>query len=267
MVADLLEPGEQRRAPARGGSSSSARSIRSMRVADEGLVEHDLLAGQADAGGRSRSWPAARARCRGRTCGGAAGTGRSGRRTGAPWSARAPTRSAPAHTLRKALRLPSSPGVAQSRIAHSSVRLFSTGVPVSATRAALGIGAQRPGGRGAGVLDVLGLVGDDQVPRRPRRARGVVAHRAVRREHEPRRRAPRRASSARPPWKRRTGTPGANRSISASQLPSRLPGRPRASARARAEPPSVPVQVERDQGDRLAEAHVVGQAGAEAERR
>ena len=44
-----------------------------------------------------------------------------------------------AHTLRKALRLPSRPGIAQSRIAHSSVRLFSTGVPVSATRAALGM--------------------------------------------------------------------------------------------------------------------------------
>ena len=33
------------------------------------------------------------------------------------------------------MRLPSSPGIAQSRIAHSSVRSFSTGVPVSATRA------------------------------------------------------------------------------------------------------------------------------------
>jgi hypothetical protein len=29
-----------------------------------------------------------------------------------------------AHALRNAFRLPSSPGVAQSRIAHSSVRLF-----------------------------------------------------------------------------------------------------------------------------------------------
>jgi hypothetical protein len=45
----------------------------------------------------------------------------------------------PAHTLRKALRLPSRPGTAQSRIDQSSVRSFSTGVPVSATRAVLGM--------------------------------------------------------------------------------------------------------------------------------
>ena len=44
-----------------------------------------------------------------------------------------------AHRLRNASRLPSSPGVAQSRIAHSSVRLFSTGVPVIAIRAPCGI--------------------------------------------------------------------------------------------------------------------------------
>ena len=44
-----------------------------------------------------------------------------------------------AQTRRNACRLPSSPGITQSRIAHSSVRLFSIGVPVSATRTGLGI--------------------------------------------------------------------------------------------------------------------------------
>ncbi len=43
------------------------------------------------------------------------------------------------HTRRNACRLPSNPGIAQSRIDHSSVRSFSTGVPVRATRARLGI--------------------------------------------------------------------------------------------------------------------------------
>ena len=97
-----------------------------------------------------------------------------------------------AHTLRKALRLPSRPGIAQSRMAQSSVRLFSTGVPVSATRARAGDGAQRPGGGRGGVLDVLRLVGDDQAPRDVAQAgsRGaapavVAAHRAVGGQHEP----------------------------------------------------------------------------------
>ena len=40
-----------------------------------------------------------------------------------------------AQTLRNASSEPSRPGVVQSRIAQSSVRWFSTGVPVSATRA------------------------------------------------------------------------------------------------------------------------------------
>ena len=44
-----------------------------------------------------------------------------------------------AQTRRNACRLPSSPGITQSRIAQSSVRLFSIGVPVRATRTVLGI--------------------------------------------------------------------------------------------------------------------------------
>ena len=115
------------------------------------------------------------------------------------------------HTRRNACRLPSSPGIAQSRIDQSSVRSFSTGVPVSATRARLGIGPQVAGRRRAGVLDVLRLVGDDQVPRHRGQGGVVAPHGAVRRQHEP---AVAAASTelARPsPWKRRTGRPGANR--------------------------------------------------------
>ena len=65
---------------------------------------------------------------------------------------------------------PSRPGVVQSRIAHSSVRRFSTGVPVRAMRARRRDGPQRPGRARQRVLDVLGLVGHHQPPRRPRRA-------------------------------------------------------------------------------------------------
>ena len=67
------------------------------------------------------------------------------------------------------------------------------------------------------------------------------------------------------PWNRRTARPGANRWISASQLPSSEAGQttrvgPGAAALLGA------VEGERDQGDGLAEPHVVGEAGAEPER-
>ncbi len=54
------------------------------------------------------------------------------------WSS-SPFSTARACRARKDFRGPSSPGVVQSRRAHSSERLFSTGVPVSATRAGDGI--------------------------------------------------------------------------------------------------------------------------------
>ena len=167
----------------------------------------------------------------------------------------------PAHTLRKALRLPSRPGIAQSRIDHSSVRSFSTGVPVSATRARLGIGAQGAGRGGPGVLDVLRLVGDDQVPRHLGEERGVVAHRAVGGEHEAVGHAVEVAGAA------VVAAYGDSRG-EATDL-----GLPVAEQRRRADherrarhPLSGAVQVQRDEGDRLAEPHVVGQAGAEAHR-
>ncbi|CAM5432029.1 hypothetical protein SRIMM317S_05615 [Streptomyces rimosus subsp. rimosus] len=88
--------------------------------------------------GRSSSSAAARARCPGPTCGGAAGrggrAGPAGRRRPGP----SPPSTAMAYCLRKRPSGPSRPGVVQSRTAHSSDRLFSTGVPVSATRAPAG---------------------------------------------------------------------------------------------------------------------------------
>src|SRR5690606_1937977 len=45
--------------------------------------------------------------------------------------------------------------------------------------------AQGAGGGRGGVLDVLGLVGDDQVPRVRGQPGGVQAHGGVRGEHEP----------------------------------------------------------------------------------
>ena len=168
-----------------------------------------------------------------------------------------------AQTRRKAWRLPSSPGITQSRIAQSSVRLFSIGVPVSATRHRARDRAQRLGRRGAGVLDVLGLVGDHEVPGDLGELGVADPHGAVRRQHEP----PASARSSDTAACRGTGAPrrpGANRASSCSQLPSRLAGQ--TTSVGPAWPALDAVQVQGDQGDRLAQPHVVGQAGAEAER-
>ena len=60
--------------------------------------------------------------------------------------------------------------------------------------------------------------------------------------------------------------PGANRSISASQLPSRDAGQTTRVGRARSGCAFETVQVEGDQGDGLAQPHVVGEAGPETQR-
>ena len=262
VVADLLEPGEQREhQPAPGLLVGALDPVH--RVAHERLVEHDLLAGEPRAGGRSRSWRAAPARCRGRTCGGAAGTGRSAPGTAPPCSAPARTRSGAAHTLRNALRLPSRPGVAQSRIDQSSVRLFSTGVPVSATRARLGID------RSARAVEERAFL-TCWASSATTRSQSTSASAAWSRRMVPyvvstKPEVATSASERRPPWNRRTGTPGANRADLVLPVAEQ---RRRADHEGRAGRAGLdPVQVERDQGDRLAEAHVVGQAGAQPERR
>ena len=191
-------------------------------VADERLVEHHLLAGQAERVVGLGLGRQLRARCRGRTCGGAAGTARSGRRTAGPWSARTPDSIGAAHTLRKALRLPSSPGVAQSRIAQSSVRLFSTGVPVSATRAALGIARSARAVEDRAFLTCCASSATTRSHADLGQRLVVAPHRAVRRQHEPvgssSSDAPAAVEAADRRRRARTGA------ISASQLPSRLAG-------------------------------------------
>ena len=75
--------------------------------------------------------------------------------------------------------------------------------------------------RGAGVLDVLGLVGDHQAPaRRAASVARVAPQVPYVVSTKPRRSHGRSRSRPLAPWKRRTATPGANRRISASQLPS-----------------------------------------------
>ena len=86
-----------------------------------------------------------------------------------------------------------------------------------------GEGPQRPGGRGERILDVLCLVGDDQPPAHLRQLPGIEPHRPVGGEHELAVRQLRPGCAARP-WKRRTGVPGANFSISRCQLPMREVG-------------------------------------------
>ncbi len=122
-------------------------------------------------------------------------------------------------------------------------------------------GAQRAGGRGAGVLDVLGLVGDHEVPRHGGEGGAVAPHGAVRRQHEPLGEVerPRRAVEA------AYGHPGRE------PLDLRLPvAEQRGGTHDQRRPAArqavlEPVQVQGDQRDRLAEAHVVGQAGPETE--
>ena len=80
VVADLLQPGEQGEdEPATGVLVGAFDALH--RVAHERLVEHDLLAGQAErVVGLGLGWQLG-ARCRGRTCADAARTARRGRRT------------------------------------------------------------------------------------------------------------------------------------------------------------------------------------------
>ena len=143
VVADLLEAGEQRRAPARAGCPRRrARSAPSTRAR------------------APRRAPPARGSARARWSVSVFG-GQLGRDAGvglaaaqqeradqlgelrAPWSARRPHSIGAGPDLAEGVAAAEQPGVAQSRIAQSSVRLFSTGVPVSATRRGARDRAQR----------------------------------------------------------------------------------------------------------------------------
>ncbi len=155
------------------------------------------------------------------------------------------------------------PGIAQSRIAQSSVRLFSTGVPVSATRAVLGIVRSALAVEERAFLTCCASSATTRS--QPHLGeRRVVATRMVPYvvSTNPSVDAGQRAPAAVEAAHRRR--PGANRAPRPPSCRAGWPGRRPGSG------PVAPaldaVQVQRDQGDRLAEAHVVGQAGAEAER-
>ena len=149
-------------------------------------------------------------------------------------------------------------------IDHSSLRRFSTGVPVSATRRPAWRRG-RPGLRGAGVLDLLGLVEDEPSPG----DRGQLVEVAVR----PASRCVSTTSCVEGPHVERLvvvvaggavvdehASCGAKRASSRSQLPSTDTGQTTSVG------PSARVGEQRgDELGGLAQAHVVGQAGAEAE--
>ena len=235
VVADLLEPGEQRQhQPAPGGLVGPLDPVH--RLADQRLVEHHLLAGQAD-----------------HVVG--LGLGRQLRRDAGVGLAAAEQERL--HELGEAAghaRVDAALDRCRPHLAEGVARAEQTGGGPVEDRPQLGQvvlhgragqrhpaprldGAQVARGRGGGVLDVLGLVGDHQVPGHGRQGprREFTAHRAVGGQHEPVVEVPEVADE---PWKRRTATPGANRWISASQLPIRLagqttsvgPGRGRAAA-------------------------------------
>ena len=74
--------------------------------------------------------------------------------------------------------------MAQSRIAHSSDSLFSTGVPVRATLAADGNVRNERAVRDNGFFDVLRLVGDREPPEHLTENPMVLPHHAVRRQDD-----------------------------------------------------------------------------------
>ncbi len=125
---------------------------------------------------------------------------------------------------RKAVSGPSSPGVVQSSSAHSSERLFSTGVPVSATLAGAGTVRSAFAVAECGFLTCCASSATT-MPQLCSASRGALARIVpyVVRTNPPPQEV--RSSMLRPaPWKRRTGVPGANFSISRCQLPRRDAG-------------------------------------------
>ena len=103
---------------------------------------------------------------------------------------RAAASSSPCRSIGSAKRclndaaLPSSPGLANSRIDHRSASRFSTGVPVTAIRAAGGDRADRGGLLGGRVLDRLRLVDDHPAPVDPPQDRRVAGGERVRGDHQ-----------------------------------------------------------------------------------
>ena len=160
---------------------------------------------------------------------------------------------------------PSSPGLRNCMIDHSSLSRFSTGVPVSATRRPAPSCADGLGLRGAGVLDLLGLVEHEPAPGDRGELVEVAGEPAStssgrRRGRRPARRTAASSSCRAGPWWTSTPSAGAKRASSRSQLPSTDTGHTTSVG------PSARVGEQRgDELRGLAEAHVVGQAGAEAE--
>ena len=152
-----------------------------------------------------------------------------------------------------------------SMIDHSSDSRFSTGVPVSAIRVAAGRARDRPGLLGGVVLDVLRLVADHPGPGQ-RAQRGLVpGGDAVAGDDQVRLgqgRGSDSPSSRSAPWCTWTRRSGVNRAASRCQLPTSDIGHT-----SRVGPDRGLRGDQRQQLDRLAQAHVVGQDAAQAEAR
>ena len=172
----------------------------------------------------------------------------------------------PAQTLRNAWRLPSSPGVAQSRIAQSSVRLFSTGVPVSATRAADGTVRRARAVAERAFLTCCASSATTSPHGTAASAPGVAPDGAVGGEDEA---GVGGGVGGREVVERALAAVEAAYGDAGGEAPDL--GLPVAEEGGRADHQGRPgtgggaVEVEGDQGDRLAQPHVVGQAGTEPE--
>ena len=136
-----------------------------------------------------------------------------------PRSARA-ARSASRSARRKAVRVPSRPGLRKCMIDHSSSSRFSTGVPVSATRCPAVTCAGGLGGVGERVLDLLRLVEHEHAPLALGQQPAVARQQGVRGQHDvPAARGPRRRACGRGRDGCGPSRSGANRCSSRCQLP------------------------------------------------
>ena len=263
VVADLLEAGEHREHQAAAGVLVGALDP-VHRVADEGLVEDDLLPGQREqVVGVGARWQLRRdagvglAAAQQERRDQLAEAGRH-RRVDARLDRRGPH---PPEGLARAEEPRRRPVEQRPELG----QLVLDGGAGQRDPGAAGDRAERAGSRRAGVLDVLGLVGDDEVPRHGRQDLGVDPHRAVGGQHEPGLGSGEAGEVAGRAVEAADGDAGGERGDLGLPV-SEQGGRADHQRRAGAALALGAVEGERDQRDRLAETHVVGQARAEAER-
>ena len=236
------------------------------------LVERRLLAASAGRTPSPRSCPAGRRSpsCRSSAAGGC-------RAAPARAAARKDCAALAASRLVKranSLPVPSSPGLMKSKIDQRSPSRFSTGVPVSAMRARASSCLAARVCLAPGFLIACASSRTARSPGRSARSAGMRSERSVAGDHQidilpaaPHRARAARAAGIAEGCAMSDRRPGAKRSISAAQLASSEAGATSRLVRRRPLGSRAQHQQQRQHLHRLAQPHVVGKAGAEAERR